>query len=55
MEYASEVITLGLLLMEFDDTIHEGMGIRYAESADATNSPLLIFKATGRNNYSGIR
>lgn len=49
VEYASEVLTLGLLLMEFNDAIREGDGNRICRCWQYF---LLIFKATGRKNYS---
>ena len=49
VEYASEVLTLGLLLIEFEDAIREGDGDRICRCWQFF---LLIFKATGRTNYS---
>ena len=49
VEYASEVLTFGLLLMEFDDAIREGDGNRIRRCWQYF---LLIFKVPGRKNYS---
>ena len=49
VEYASEVLTLGLLLLEFEDAIREGDGNRICRCWQFF---LLLFKATGRKNYS---
>ena len=48
-EYASEVLTLGLLYMEFIDAIREGDGGRILR---CWRYLLLIFKSSGRSNYS---
>ena len=48
-EYACEVLTLGLLLMEFNDGIHEGDGNRIFR---CWSYFLLLFKASNRTNYS---
>jgi len=48
-QYAREVLTLGLLLMEFDDAIHEGDGYR---TMRCWRYLLILFKATKRKNYS---
>lgn len=48
-EYACEVLTLGLLLMEFNDGIHEGDGNRIVR---CWSFFLLLFKASNRTNYS---
>ena len=49
MEYACEVLSTGLLLMEFIDGIREGDGYRILRCWRAF---LPIFKATNRKNYS---
>lgn len=49
LEYASEVLTLGLFLMEFVDSIREGDGDRICRCWQFF---LLIFKETGRKNYA---
>ena len=49
LEYASEVLTLGLLFMEFNDAIRVGDGNRICRCWQFL---FLIFKATGRKNYS---
>lgn len=49
VEYAKEVLTMGLLLMNFNDSIHEGDGLRILM---CWRFLLLIFKATGRKNYA---
>ena len=48
-EYAREVLTLGLLYMEFVDAIREGDGERIFR---CWRYFLLLFKATDRRNYS---
>ena len=48
MEYACEVLSTGLLLMEFIDGIREGGGYRILHCWRAF---LPIFKATNRKNY----
>lgn len=48
-QYAREVLTLGLLLMEFNDAIHEGDGHRIIR---CWRYFLVLFKATKRTNYS---
>ena len=48
-EYARDVLTLGLMYMEFADAIREGDGGRILR---CWRHLLLIFKATGRKNYS---
>ena len=47
--YASEVLSLGLLLMEFVDGIREGDGDRIIR---CWHYMMLLFKANGRKNYS---
>ncbi len=47
--YASEVLALGLLLMEFNDAIREGDGPRIIR---CWRYFLLLFKMTNRTNYS---
>lgn len=47
--YASEVLTLGLLLMEFNDGVREGDGNRIIR---IWRYLLLLFKANGHVNYS---
>ena len=47
--YACDVLSLGLLYMEFSDAIREGDGERIIR---CWRYLLLIFKATGRTNYS---
>ena len=47
--YASELLTLGLLLMEFSDSIREGDGERILR---CWKYFLLLFKANNRTNYS---
>ena len=49
LEYASDVLTLGLLYMEFVDGIHEGDGERILR---CWRYFLLLFRATGRKNYA---
>ena len=49
LEYGREVMTLGLLYMEFLDGVREGDGERILR---CWRYFLLIFKATGRKNYS---
>lgn len=49
LQYASEVLTMGLLLIEFNDGIREGDGNRICRCWQFL---MLIFKATGRKNYS---
>ena len=44
-----EVLTMGLLLLEFNDSIYEGDGLRILR---CWRFLLLIFKATGRKNYA---
>lgn len=48
-EYAQDVLTMGLMYMEFVDAIREGDGGRILRCWQYL---LLIFKATGRRNYS---
>ena len=48
-QYASELLTLGLFLMEFIDAVREGDGDRICR---CWSFLLLIFKATGRKNYA---
>ena len=48
-EYARELISLGLLYMSYNDAIKEGDGERVMI---CWKYMLLIFKATGRRNYS---
>ena len=48
-EYAHEIMSLGLLLMEFNDAIREGDGSRIFR---CWRFFLLIFKAADRKNYS---
>ena len=47
--YSQEVMTLGLLCMEFEDAIREGDGLRLLR---VWKFLLLIFKAAHRKNYS---
>lgn len=47
--YASQVLTMGLLLMEFNDAIREGDGCRILR---CWRFFILIFKATKRKNYA---
>ena len=47
--YSQEVMTLGLLCMEFEDAIREGDGLRLLR---VWKLLLLIFKAAHRKNYS---
>lgn len=47
--YASEVLNLGLLLMEFNDGVREGDGNRIIRT---WRYLLLLFKANGHTNYS---
>ena len=47
--YACEVLTLGLILMEFNDAIREGDGERIIR---CWRYFLLLYKANGRTNYS---
>ena len=47
--YASKLLTLGLLLMEFSDGIREGDGVRILR---CWKYFLLLFKANNRTNYS---
>ena len=47
--YASEVLSLGLLLMEFVDGIREGDGDRIIR---CWRYMMLLFKANGRKKYS---
>ena len=49
LEYATDVLTLGLLLMEFNDAIREGDGNRICRCWQFF---LPIFKATKRKNYA---
>ena len=49
LEYASETLTLGLLLMEFVDAIREGNGDRIIR---CWRFFMLLFKASNRTNYS---
>ena len=49
VEYASEVVTLGLLLIEFNDAIREGDGTRICR---CWKFFLPLFKATNRKNYA---
>ena len=49
LQYASEVLSLGLLLIEFNNAIHEGDGDRIIR---CWKYFLIIFKATGRKNYT---
>ena len=49
VEYAKAVLTMGLLLMVFNDSIHEGDGLRILR---CWHFLLLIFKTTGRKNYA---
>ena len=49
LEYARELLTLGLLYMEFIDGVKEGDGERIIR---CLRYFLLLFKATGRENYS---
>ena len=48
-EYAHDIMSLGLLLIEFNDAIHEGDGERICRCWQFL---LLIFKATRRKNYA---
>ena len=47
--YACEVLTLGLLLIEFNDAVREGDGTRIIR---CWRYFLLLFKATNRSNYA---
>jgi hypothetical protein len=47
--YASEILTLGLLLMEFEDSIKEGDGLRIIR---CWRYFLLLFKSTKHVNYA---
>ena len=47
--YASQVLTMGLLLMEFNDAVREGDGSRILR---CWRFFLLVFKATNRKNYA---
>ena len=47
--YASELLTHGLMYMEFSDSIHEGDGLRILR---CWRYLMLMFKATMRKNYS---
>ena len=47
--YASDILSLGLLYMEFCDGIHEGDGVRIIR---CWRFFLLIFKASDRRNYA---
>ena len=49
LSYACESLTLGLFLMEFIDAIREGDGLRIVR---CWRYFLLLFKTTGRTNYS---
>ena len=49
LEYAKELMSLGLLLMEFTDSIHEGDGERILR---CWRFFLPLFKACGRSNYA---
>ena len=49
LAYAKEVMTLGLLYTELVDAVHEGDGLRVLRW---WRFMLLIFKSTGRKNYS---
>lgn len=44
VQYAKVLLTVGLLLMEFNDSIHEGDGLRILR---CWHLLLLIFKTTG--------
>ena len=48
-EYASEVLSLGLMLMEFKDAVKEGDGLRILR---CWRYILLFFKVARRSNYS---
>ena len=48
-EYAKEIISLGVLYMEFQDGIREGDGERVL---DCWRYLMLLFKVMGRKNYS---
>ena len=48
-EYAKEVLSLGLLLLEFNDSLHEGDGDR---NLRCCRYFLPLFKASNRTNYS---
>ena len=47
--YACEVLTLGLLLTEFNDAVHEGDGTRIIR---CWRYFLLLFRANNRSNYA---
>ena len=47
--YACDVLSLGLLYMEFQDAIREGDGLRIQR---CWKYMLLIYKASNRSNYS---
>ena len=49
LEYGQDALTLGLLYMEFIDAVREGDGERILR---CWRYFLLLFKATGRKNYS---
>lgn len=49
LAYAKELLTLGLLYMEFVDAIHEGDGNRILR---CWRYLLLVFKSTGKRKYS---
>ncbi len=49
LSYARDLLTLGLLYLEFSDAIREGDGERILR---CWRFFLLVFKATGRTNYS---
>ena len=49
LSYACDVLTLGLLYMEFADAVREGDGERILR---CWRYLLLVFKASGRTNYS---
>ena len=52
LEYAKEVISLGLFYMEFQDSIREGDGERVLH---CWRYLMLIFKATGHRNYAILK
>lgn len=49
LAYAKELLTLGLLLLEYNDAVREGDGFRILR---CWRFLLLVFKATGRRKYS---
>ena len=49
LNYASDLLTMGLLVMEFEDAIHEADGFRILR---CWRHLLLIYRATNRRNYS---